>query len=62
MLGSYIMVDPMGRFFRNRVGAGGYDYSPPILQVSVAQAFAQMGWSALKFERRYRSAREGASE
>ena len=60
MQGSYIMVDPMGRFFQNRVDACGYDYSAPILQVGVANAFAHLGWSALKFDRRYRALAEGA--
>lgn len=53
MEGSYIMVDPLGRFFQNRPGAFGYDYSPPILEAGAGRAFAQIGWSALKFARRY---------
>lgn len=53
MVGSYIMVEPNGRFFQNRAGASGYDYSPPILDVGAAVAFSQIGWSALKFEGRY---------
>jgi radical S-adenosyl methionine domain-containing protein 2 len=53
MEGSYIMVDPLGRFFQNRPGAFGYDYSPPILEVGADRAFAQIGWSVLKFARRY---------
>lgn len=53
MVGSYIMVDPAGRFFQNRSGASGYDYSPPILAVGAAQAFSRIGWSALKFDDRY---------
>lgn len=53
MVGSYIMVDPTGRFFQNRSGASGYDYSPPILDVGAAEAFSRIGWSALKFDGRY---------
>jgi len=53
MVGSYIMVDPTGRFFQNRSGASGYDYSPPILDVGAADAFSRIGWSALKFDGRY---------
>lgn len=56
MQASYIMVDPAGRFFQNRPDTSGYVYSPPILEVGAAQAFGQMGWSAVKFERRYRAA------
>lgn len=61
MQGSYIMVDPMGRFFQNRVDACGYDYSAPILQVGVANAFAHLDWSVRKFDRRYDALGEGAS-
>lgn len=53
MVGSYVMVDPSGRFFQNRACASGYDYSPPILEVGVGHAFARIGWSALKFDGRY---------
>jgi len=53
MVGSYVMVDPSGRFFQNRAGASGYDYSPPILDVGAAIAFSRIGWSSLKFEGRY---------
>lgn len=53
MVGSYVMVDPSGRFFQNRACATGYDYSPPILEVGAADAFAWIGWSALKFDGRY---------
>lgn len=58
MVGSYIMIDPSGRFFQNRSGASGYDYSPPILDVGAADAFLRIGWSALKFEGRYARAAE----
>ena len=53
MVGSYVMVDPIGRFFQNRAGASGYDFSPPILDVGAAVAFSRIGWSSLKFEGRY---------
>jgi radical S-adenosyl methionine domain-containing protein 2 len=55
MVGSYIMVDPTGRFFQNRTGASGYDYSPSILDVGAGEAFSRIGWSAMKFEGRYLS-------
>ncbi|NRT58064.1 viperin family antiviral radical SAM protein [Sphaerotilus uruguayifluvii] len=60
MQGSYIMIDPLGRFFQNRPGAFGYDYSPPILEAGAGAAFAQIGWSALKFARRYTPAAAAA--
>lgn len=56
MQGSYIMVDPAGRFFQNRPGEFGYDYSPSILKVGAGEAFSRIGWSALKFEGRYAKA------
>lgn len=53
MQGSYIMIDPSGRFFQNRSGATGYDYSPPIAEVGAQEAFRSVGWSAVKFIGRY---------
>lgn len=61
MVGSYIMVDPTGRFFQNRSGASGYDYSPPILAVGAAEAFSRIGWSALKFDGRYARATDAVA-
>jgi radical S-adenosyl methionine domain-containing protein 2 len=42
MTGSYIMIDPMGRFFDNVEGR--LVYGPPILEVGVEQAFASARW------------------
>lgn len=53
MRGSYIMIDPSGRFFQNRTGMTGYDYSPPIVEVGAQEAFRRVGWSAVKFMGRY---------
>lgn len=55
MTESYLMVDPMGRFFQNAVGASvkGYRYSQPILEIGAASAFAGMRFSAPKFLFRY---------
>jgi radical S-adenosyl methionine domain-containing protein 2 len=53
MVGSYIMIDPTGRFFQNRDGMPGYDYSPPICEVGAGAAFDRIGWSAVKFNGRY---------
>ena len=36
MTGSYLMIDPLGRFYDNT--EGGYTYSSPILEVGVEQA------------------------
>jgi len=53
MVGSYIMIDPTGRFFQNRNGTPGYDYSPPICEVGASAAFESIGWSSIKFNGRY---------
>lgn len=53
MVQSYIMVDPQGRFFQNRTGETGYDYSESIIQVGARNAFDGMKWSAEKFSARY---------
>lgn len=50
MRGSYVMVDPLGRFYGNATGR--HVYSEPILEVGVAKALAQIGFSESKFEAR----------
>jgi len=47
MTNSYVMVDPIGRFFQNASGA--YQFSRPILEVGVYQALSEVGmsWSKL---------------
>ncbi len=50
MQGSYVMVDPLGRFFGNATGR--HVYSAPILEVGVEAALAQVGVSTAKFEAR----------
>jgi radical S-adenosyl methionine domain-containing protein 2 len=52
MTGSYIMIDPMGRFFDNLDGR--LIYGPPILDVGVERAFA-----SVRFERERMVARGG---
>jgi len=55
MTQSYLMIDPHGCFFQNRVGRPGYDYSAPILEVGAAQAFKQIIFSPSGFLSRYPS-------
>ena len=50
MRGSYVMVDPLGRFIGNSTGR--HVYSAPILEVGVGRALAQVDWSRDKFEQR----------
>lgn len=47
MLESYIMVDPMGRFYQN--SGNTYIYSEPILEVGVLRAFNQVTYNHAKF-------------
>jgi radical S-adenosyl methionine domain-containing protein 2 len=56
MIGTYIMIDPWGRFFQNSdSGAGsGYRFSDPILEVGVAEAFAQIHFDPAGFADRYK--------
>jgi len=50
---SYVMVDPLGRFFQNAGSGDGYVYSGPILEVGVARAFRQVPFDIRKFGSRY---------
>ena len=55
MLGSYVMIDPQGRFFQNGTGKqGSYFYSRPITAQNVHQAFTSIAFSAQRFAARYR--------
>ena len=55
MLGSYVMIDPQGRFFQNGTGkAGSYFYSYPITPQNVHKAFASIPFSAQRFAARYK--------
>ena len=47
MTGSYVMVDPAGRFFDN--AAGTHTYSRPILEVGVGQALMDVSVDGGKF-------------
>lgn len=53
MVQSYLMIDPHGRFFQNRLGKKGYDYSAPILDVGIEHAFRQIPFDFGKFLNRY---------
>jgi len=47
MKGSYVMVDPAGRFFSNTKGY--HEYSNPILNVGIEKAYSQMDYNYTKF-------------
>jgi len=52
---SYLMIDPLGRFFQNTPNSSGqgYLYSDPILSVGVASALNSIQFSPEKYQRRY---------
>jgi radical S-adenosyl methionine domain-containing protein 2 len=50
MKGSYVMVDPLGRFYGN--ASGRHIYSAPILEVGVEAALSQVEFSSAKFDAR----------
>ena len=52
---SYLMIDPLGRFFQNSpmIAGQGYSYSKPILAVGAAAAFAEMTFDSQRFSARY---------
>lgn len=47
MTESYVMMDPLGRFFQNTRGR--YTFSRPILEVGVREALGDVGWRRSKF-------------
>lgn len=59
---SYLMIDPLGRFFQNSqlIAGHGYDYSHQILDVGVEKAFSQMVFDHGKFCARYAPSIEGS--
>lgn len=50
MRGSYVMVDPLGRFYGNATGR--HVYSRPILDVGVLAALTEVGFNPEKFDAR----------
>jgi len=47
MKGSYVMIDPAGRFFENTIGK--YIYSTPILKNGIESAYKEMNYNYKKF-------------
>ena len=54
MVKSYIMIDPLGRFFQNAFGQTDYCYSRPIHEVGVEAAFAEISFVPDRFAQRYK--------
>lgn len=53
MTHSYLMIDPLGRFYQNKELDQGYDYSDPILEVGIETALSQINFDAERFVGRY---------
>jgi radical S-adenosyl methionine domain-containing protein 2 len=53
MTGSYIMIDPQGRFFDNSQKSDSYVFSDSIVEVGAKQAFQQVNFDQKKFLSRY---------
>lgn len=53
MVESYVMIDPLGRFFQNALRHSSYRYSCPIPDVGVDLAFSAVGMDPAKFCARY---------
>jgi radical S-adenosyl methionine domain-containing protein 2 len=53
MVESYVMIDPLGRFFQNALGQSSYRYGRPIPEIGVDQAFTAVGMDPAKFCARY---------
>ena len=56
MAGSYLMIDPAGRFYQNTYQEKGYNYSQPILDISVEKALSQIDFAPEHFAARYQLA------
>jgi len=52
MTHSYLMIDPLGRFFQNNEFLHGYDYSQNILQIGGEAAIKQIKFNVHKFAKR----------
>lgn len=54
MTESYLMIDPLGRFYQNSKNASGYQYSDSINLCGVESALAQIAFNPKTFLSRYR--------
>lgn len=54
MTESYLMIDPLGRFYQNSASASGYRYSDRINQCGVESTLAQIAFNSKTFLSRYR--------
>lgn len=53
MTDSYLMIDPVGRFFQNSSFGEEYNYSRPIVEIGIDEALKEIEFNAQKFHKRY---------
>jgi radical S-adenosyl methionine domain-containing protein 2 len=53
MTDSYLMIDPIGRFFQNSNMGKGYIYSRPITQIGIHKALNEINFDVSRFHGRY---------
>ena len=57
MTDSYLMIDPIGRFFQNSILGSGYSYSTPIVNTGIEDALNEINFDPEKFHGRYKTSR-----
>lgn len=57
MTDSYLMIDPIGRFFQNSILGSGYSYSTPIVNTGIEEALNEINFDPEKFHGRYKTSR-----
>lgn len=57
MTDSYLMIDPIGRFFQNSILGSGYSYSTPIVNTGIEEALNEINFDPGKFHGRYKTSR-----
>ena len=55
MTDSYLMIDPIGRFFQNSILGSGYSYSTPIVNTGIEEALNDINFDPQKFHGRYKT-------
>lgn len=55
MTDSYLMIDPIGRFFQNSILGSGYSYSAPIVDTGIKEALNEINFDPQKFHGRYKT-------
>ena len=57
MTDSYLMIDPIGRFFQKSILGSVYSYSTPIVNTGIEEALNEINFDPEKFHGRYKTNR-----